>query len=934
MIIRLLGPLELTGPNGAVQLSSAAQRTLVARLALTPGETVPRSALVDALWSDEASASATKTLHSLLARLRGQIRDAGLGELITTREPGYVLNASTETVDAARFEALVAAARHSDEPSESAKMLREALALWTGDPLADCRPGEWTRQESARLVSLRMDATEDLMDASLALGEHAAVAPLVAALVERHPFRERLWEQLMIALHRCGRQAESLAAFQRARAVLVDELGIEPGTRLRDLEQAVLTADPRLDLPERVVVPVRGNLPADRSSFVERPETEHVTDLIRRHRLVTLIGVGGVGKTRLALHVARAEQPPDGAWLVELAALRDRALVPHTVAEALGVVDQTGRGQLNVLAEFLAGRDALLVLDNCEHVVDHCAVLVDTLLRVAPKLRVIATSRRALRVHGEQVLSVAPLSVPYPAATLFAQRADAAIPGSFVITDANEQAVADLCRRLDGIPLAIEMAALRVRALTPAQLLERLDDRFRVLTDGGRTALPQHQTLLATMEWSFELCSPREQLLWARASVFAGGFDLAAAEAVCSDDVLTADFMFDAVDGLVDKSVLQHEEHAGVARYRFLETMRRFGQTRLRASGEEQRLKARHRDYYANLAAQGERAWFTPRQLATVGAMTAERGNLRAALEHSLTTPGEADAGLRLAATLWFHWVGCGRFAEGRHWLDWALSLETEPSKARCKALWVNGYVATLQGNTSAVPALLEACHREAAELRDEDADVFATYVRGAAAVFEDDLPRGAELLSEADRRHAELGHLDSNVIMAKVALAITVAFSGQLDRAAEICAEARAVCEENGELWARAYALYVLAFVAMGRGDVAEARELATTSLHIKAKFDDLLGIAVSVELLALIAAVTGHPAHAALLLGGADRVWRSVGLPLFGSATFAASHDRCVALCRQALGDEAYGEHFARGAAMTVSAVVEVAAKDLAQP
>ena len=926
-MIRLLGPLELTGPNGAVHLSSAGQRTLVARLALKPGETVPRSALVDALWSDEAPATATKTLHSLLARLRGQIRDAGLGELITTREPGYVLNASVDTVDVARFEALVAAARHSNEPLGAAKMLREALALWTGDPLAACRPGDWTRQESARLTDLRMDATEDLMECSLALGEHAAVAPLVNALVEQHPFRERLWEQLMLALYRCGRQAESLAAFQRARGVLADELGIDPGPRLKDLEQAVLTADPRLDLPERTPVPVRGNLPADRSSFVDRPETAHVADLIRRQRLVTLVGVGGVGKTRLALHVARGEQPPDGVWLVELAALRDKALVPHAVAEALGVVDQTGRGQLSVLAEFLADKDALLVLDNCEHVVDHCAVLVDTLLRTAPGLRVIATSRRALRVYGEQILSVSPLSVPYPAATLFAQRADAAIPGSFVITAANEQAVADLCRRLDGIPLAIEMAALRVRTLTPAQLLERLDDRFRVLTGGGRTALPQHQTLLATMEWSFDLCSPREQLLWARASVFAGGFDLAAAEAVCSDDALTADYMFDAVDGLVDKSVLQREEHAGVARYRLLETMRQFGQARLRAGDDEPRLKARHRDWYAGVALQGERAWFTPRQVATVGAMAAERGNLRAALEHSLTTPGGAEPGLRLAATLWFYWVGCGRFAEGRHWLNRALSLETGPSRARCKALWVTGYLATLQGNTTAVPALLEACRTEAAVLGDEDADVYATYVQGAAAVFDDDLPLGARLLAEADRRHAELGHLDSNVVMARVALAITVAFSGELDRAAEICTKARLVCEENGELWARAFALYVLAFVAMGRGDVAEARELAITSLRIKEQFRDLLGIAVSVELLALISVITGSASHAALLLGGADRVWQSVGLPLFGSANFAASHDQCVTLCRQALSPEEYEEHFSRGAAMTVASVVAAA-------
>lgn len=806
-------------------------------------------------------------------------------------------------------------------------MLREALALWTGDPLVDCRPGAWARQESARLTELRLSATEDLMDASLALGEHAAVAPLVSSLVEQHPFRERLWEQLMIALYRCGRQAEALAAFHRARAVLVDELGIEPGSRLRDLEQAVLTAHPRLDLAERVPVPVRGNLPADRSSFVDRPEAARLADLVGQHRLVTLTGVGGVGKTRLALHVARAEQPPDGVWLVELAALRDRALVPHAVAEALGVVDQTGRGQLSVLTEFLADRDALLVLDNCEHVVDHCAVLVDALLRAAPRLRVIATSRRALRVSGEQVLSVAPLSVPYPAATLFAQRADAAIPGSFVITEANEQAVADLCRRLDGIPLAIEMAALRVRALTPAQLLERLDDRFKVLTDGERTALPQHQTLIATMDWSFDLCSPREQLLWARASVFAGSFDLTAAEAVCSDDALTADFMFDAVDGLVEKSVLQREEQGGIARYRLLETMRQYGQTRLRASDEESRLRRRHRDYYAGVAVQGERAWFTPRQAATVDAMSVERGNLRAALEYSLTTPGEAEAGLLLAATLWFYWVGCGRFAEGRHWLDWALSLETEPSRARCKALWVNGYVATLQGNTAAVPALLETCRTEAAQLGDEDAEAYVTYVQGAAAVFNDDLPSGAELLTEADRRHTALGHLDSNVIMARVALAITVAFSGDFDRATAICTDARTLCEEHGELWARAYALYVLAFVAMGRGDIDEARELATSSLRIKETFDDLLGIAVAVELLALITAATGSAPHAALLLGGADRVWRSVGSPLFGSANFAASHDQCVALCRQALGEDAYAEQFARGAAMSVAAVITAA-------
>ncbi|TWP52784.1 AfsR/SARP family transcriptional regulator [Lentzea tibetensis] len=922
MIIRLLGPLELTGPNGVVPLKGAGQRTLVARLAIRPGETVQRSALIDALWSDNAPVTATKTLHSLLAHLRREMRDAGLEELITTRDPGYVLHAQADAVDAVRFAKLATEGRAATDPDQAAETLREALGLWTGDPLADCRPSDWVRHESARLAELRLDVVEDLMFADLRLGRHAAAVGELGSLVERHPFRERLWELFMLALYRCGRQADALAAFQRARSTLVGQLGIEPGTALRSLEAAMLRNDPTLEAAG-ASVRITGNLPADVTSFVDRPEAEDVMKLMAEHRMVTLTGVGGVGKTRLALHVAQRQEFTDGVWVVELAALRDRALVPHTVAEALQVVDQTGRGQLAVLTEYLKHRETLLVLDNCEHVVDHCAILADTLLRSAPGLKIVATSRRPLRVYGEQVLAVAPMSVPHPASTLFAHRADAAVPGTFSITPENEGAVADLCRRLDGIPLAIELAALRVRTLTPAQLLSRLDDRFRMLGDGGRSALPQHQTLLATMDWSYDLCSPREQLLWHRASVFAGSFDLEAAEAVCADGQLDMDVVFDAVDGLVDKSVLVREEREGIARYRLLETVRQYGQSKLREEGDERQLRRRHRDWYLDIAEEGERDWFSERQAATVGRMAVEQGNIRAALEFSLTTPGETELGIRLAGTLWFYWVGCGRLAEGRHWLNWALSLETAPSEARCKALWVNGYVATLQGNTAAVASLVRECNDEATLLGDDSALAYGLYVLGAAAVFDDDLDTGAKLLEQAYTRHMELGHLNSNVIMSRVALAITVAFSGELDRAEQLCVDARAECEENGEQWALAYALYVLAFVATARGDVVNARELALESLRIKARYDDLLGIAVSVELLALLAVLTGAAEQAAVLLGGADRVWQSVGLPLFGSANFAAPHEQCVMLAKQALG-EAYDAAFARGNAMTTAQVV----------
>ncbi|MGW5162391.1 ATP-binding protein, partial [Nonomuraea wenchangensis] len=437
-----------------------------------------------------------------------------------------------------------------------------------------------------------------------------------------------------------------------------------------------------------------GSLPAELNSFVgRRREIAEVKRLLGEGRLVTLAGVGGVGKSRLALRVAfdlrRAYH--DGVWLVELAALESAELLVATVMAALGIQDSASRPSLEVLAAHLRDRRTLVVLDNCEHLLDPCAALADRLVRAAPGLRILATSRQALGVTGEQVLQVPTLAVPEAAEAgaradgqtdavrLFAERARAVLPG-FEITDANREAVARVCRRLDGIPLAIELAAVRLRALSVEQLLERLDDRFRLLTTGARTAMPRQQTLRSLIDWSHALCTEQERLLWSRLSVFSGGLDLEAAEQVCSGGGIPPEDVMDLVGGLVDKSVLAREEHRQSVRYRLLETIRQYGRERLRESGEEAELRARHRVYFRDLALRARRGWYGPDQVAWFARLRADHGNLRTALDSALPsgspasspyTPGPEGTrdGLVLATALCFQWIAAGALREGRAWL-------------------------------------------------------------------------------------------------------------------------------------------------------------------------------------------------------------------------------------------------------------------------
>jgi len=670
-------------------------------------------------------------------------------------------------------------------------------------------------------------------------------------------------------------------------------------------------------------------------------DVAEVKRLLGTARLVTLTGVGGVGKTRLAVQTAAGLRRAfdDGVWLVELAGVQDPAFVAHTMLESLGVHDDTGRSQAIVLAEHLRERRSLVILDNCEHLVDACADLAETLLRAAPGLRLLTTSRERLGLACEHLWPVAALPVPreplpvggwlrYPALTLFSERAAAVEPG-FAVTDDNQEGVAQVCRLLAGIPLALELAAVRLRALTLDELASGLRDCFAVLATGKRGGLPRHQTLRAAVEWSFALCTPAERTLWARASVFSGSFDVSAAKRVCAGPGLPADAVLSALVALVDKSVLGREQDGDGARFRLPEPLRQYGIEKLREPGEETAVRLRHRDHYLELAERNERDWFSPRQVEIFTRTRLDHANLRAALDYSLATPAERTVGLHLAGTLWFYWAGCGMLGEGRHWLDRALAT-SPPGPERAKALWVNGYVATLQGDIPRAVALLEECRTYAVETGDDVALAYATHRLGCTNLVGDDVRRAEVLFEEAQDRYGRLSELNSNTMLAAIERAIASVFLGELDRAAALCDEADALAAAHGEQWAYAYGVFAHAVVALSRGDLEQARTFGRSCLRIKRNFNDLLGIVLAVEVLAWTAAARQDWPRAATLLGAAQRIWPSVGFPMFGSRYFGAPHGDCAIRTREALGDQPFETAVRRGRDFSLEDAIVYALED----
>jgi predicted ATPase len=682
-----------------------------------------------------------------------------------------------------------------------------------------------------------------------------------------------------------------------------------------------------------------GNLPAETTSFVgRRVELAQLGRLLVRSRLVTLTGVGGVGKSRLALRAAaqaRAEFP-DGAWLVQLSPLQDPALLGHTISEALELADQTVRPQLEVLAGYLAGRRLLLILDTCEHLAAACAETAATLLRAAPGLTIFATSRQPLDLPGEQVVMVGPLPVPGPgaaagslgdAAELFADRAAAA--SGFAVTEQNRGHVLRLCRRLDGIPLAIELAAVRLPDMPLEQLAARLEDRFALLGGGLPEAPPRHQTLRTAIGWSHELCEPLERLLWARLSVFAGGFGVAAAQQVCADEQLPIDLIPELLMTLAGKSILRRADTQSETRYRLLDTVRDYGAEWLRTLGTERAVLGRHRDFYLRLARQGEAEWCGPDQLRWRERMSVDHPNIRAALDFCLAEPAEYGAALEFAGTLWFVWWCCGFVRDGRYYLDRILALSQGPDAARARAIWAHGLVAVAQGDAQVVADSADEALALAAARDDHAGVASGTYLLGVGAFMRGDLEVAAGLFRDAADRHADAG-VRIGYLLALSSLAVTLAQLGEFDRAVAVHEEQAPACSEHGELWARAFGDFARGVAELGRGDIGAAVTYTRASLKVKHSLGDILGIALDIDVLATAAGAAGQGECAAQLLGSADQIWASIGLPQMGTPGFIAAREGTERCARKLLGDEAYKTAYQAGYASGRDASVSYALKE----
>ncbi|MGJ6964045.1 BTAD domain-containing putative transcriptional regulator [Streptosporangium sp. G11] len=678
----ILGPTRIRLHGGrVVVVGGQGMRALLVMLLLDAGRVVTVERLIGGLYGDDPPASAANALQSQVSRLR---RALGAQEAIEFHPAGYRLVAGADAVDAHRFERLAAEGRRalaSGEHGRAVELLGEALSLWRGPALADVGEAPFARAPSARLDRLRLDCVEDRVQAELELGRHRELVAELQELTAAHPFRERLYGQLMRALYGSGRQAEALEVYEGARRILGEEFGVDPSAELAAVHLAVLRADPALTgAPAGGAVggvaggagPVRSGLWAPLTSFVGREdETSRLRALLGEARLVTLVGPGGAGKTRLAGEVAAGERGE--VCFVELAPVLDEGEAAQAVLGALGVRDAgllPGRPMPTPLARLvavLADRPVLVVLDNCEHLVAEVAELADRLLAACPGLRVLATSREALGITGEVLHPVAPLPVPrpgtaagealdYPAVRLFADRAAAVRPG-FRVDDANVEQVLGICRALDGLPLALELAAARLRSLPVAEVASRLDDRFRLLSRGSRTALPRHQTLRAVVAWSWDLLDDDERSLAGRLTVFVGGATLEAAGRVCG---LREDEAVDLLSSLTEKSLV---ERVG-GRYRMLETIRAYCAERLAETGETEARREAHASYYADLAATADSRLRDGGQLEWLRRLDEERDDLHAALRWAVDT-GRTRQGLRLLAGLAMYWWLRGRRSEG-----------------------------------------------------------------------------------------------------------------------------------------------------------------------------------------------------------------------------------------------------------------------------
>ncbi|KDN17747.1 BTAD domain-containing putative transcriptional regulator [Amycolatopsis rifamycinica] len=877
MQIGILGPFEVRADDGALaDVPGARLRGLLVALALEPGQVVPKGTLVDWIWGENPPAEAPNALQRLVSRLRKALPEGS----VDGRPTGYRLVVAPDDVDAVRFERLVGQARKEDDP----RRLREALALWRGSAMQDVELPESAAFEAAvtRLEGLRLAALEDRFDAEVRLGHGAEVVTELTDLVAAHPMRERLVAALMRALVATGRDTEALLVYERTRETLADSLGVDPSPELSEVHVALL----RGELGRREESP-KTNLRAELTSFVGKDtDVAAVRELIAGHRLTTLIGPGGSGKTRQATETARTllGDLPDGAWLVELAGIGAGDDVAQATLGALKLRDSLvgeapdAEPTERVIAA-LRERSMLLVLDNCEHVIESAAAFAHRVLGECRRLRILATSREPLGITGEALWQVAPLVLPAedadpaeieaaPAVRLLRDRAGAVRKD----LPADARTLARVCRALDGMPLAIELAAARLRTMSLDQLAHRLDDRFRLLTGGSRTALPRHRTLRAVIDWSWELLSDAERVVLRRLSVFAGGASLEAAERVCGDDSAE---VLDLLTSLTEKSlvVIVGDE---APRYRMLGTIKEYAGQRLAEAGETDVTRRAHLAYFTELAETAEPHLRRAEQLEWLAKLEAEHDNLTAAMRGALAA-GEAAEAMRLAATAGWYWWLAGHRAEGNELIMAATALPGEvPDEIRgVVCTFVVQFVASGQQSDEYraeewIRRAYEISLRvEAPRLALRFAGPLERLLHGPEAALSAFEP----LLADEDPWVRAVARLQ----LGKMRIQF-----GHGDQAADVLIET-AVAEFRalGERWGTSFALTELADRIAVRGEFAEACEYYEQAVEVVTEVGAIEDVARMRSRQAQLYWLLGDEKASAAALAGAQRAAERVAWP-----------------------------------------------------
>jgi predicted ATPase/DNA-binding SARP family transcriptional activator/DNA-binding CsgD family transcriptional regulator len=988
--IKLLGGFSVSAGSRTIQHNAWRLRkaaALVKLLALAPRYRLHREQVVDALWPDSGKKTASNSLRRTLHAARTALDPAGGSRYLASENDSLVLcPGGSLWVDLDAFEEAAATARREREPAA----YRAALDLYAGDLLPEDRYEEWAEERRQELRRTFLSLLIEVATVHEERGEYGQGVEALRRAVSEEPTLEEAHASLMRLYALLGQEGEALAQYERLRVALSKRLGTEPSSatnRLRDeiasgeFPSAPFFSPTGPPQGEEPLESLRHNLPAPRTSFVGRErEMLEVKRELAMTRLLTLTGTGGSGKTRLALEVARSlvGAYPDGVWLVELAPLSEGALVPQAVARALGVMERPGEPLTDTLAEVLQTKQALVVSDNCEHLVAAVAQLVDVLLDSCPGVRVLATSREVLGIAGETTWLVSSLSVPdprqrptteelerYESVRLFAERAHYRNP-AFALSPQNAQAVARICERLDGIPLAIELAAARV-GLSAEQIATRLDDSLKLLTTGSRTASARQRTLRGALDWSYDLLSEPERVLFARLSIFAGGWTLEAAEAVGVGEDIEEGEVFDLLLRLVDKSLVVAEASAGGAvRYRMLEPVRQYAQEKLKEKGETQAAKRAHAQYFLALAEEAEPELLGPRETEWYERLEEEHDNIRAALSW-LLKGAEPELGLRLAGAIGLFWHRHGHLSEGLRWLDEGLARGGRASAiARAKALGGIGWLADGQGDLDR----MRESATEGLNLSDEAGlgdyhRAFFLGVLGGASWLGGDYERAMKLAEESlalSREANDLGGMADSLLLLGTAsmwgsgnleqarafyeeglvisrelgsasflrsclnsVALTYLLQRDLERAEALAEEAAALSREAGDRTLLPLPLHILGRVALLGGDLERAEALHKESLALSGEMGGSAHTLAFLKGLACVAGAKGEVEKAARLFGAAEALREAMGVGQW--AALRTLEEPYLVGARSRLKEGAWTKAWEEGGAMSMERAIEYA-------